>query len=77
MQRILEQAPGLARVHILNFQTTDEGSEARLFITLVKKQFNLSSQIELFLLQERHRRSGTQFVVDRFRSFDTLVVYMK
>ena len=30
MQRILEQAPGLARVHILNFQTTDEGSEARL-----------------------------------------------
>jgi hypothetical protein len=40
MQRILEQAPGLARVHILNFQTTDEGSEARLFITLVKNIFN-------------------------------------
>ena len=31
MVRILEQAPGLARVHILNFQTTDQGSEARYY----------------------------------------------
>jgi hypothetical protein len=37
MQRILEQAPGLARVHILNFQTTDEGSEARFFYNTRKK----------------------------------------
>jgi len=37
MQRILEQAPGLARVHILNFQTTDEGSEARLNFFFYKK----------------------------------------